>query len=251
MDKGLQERDLSLQLVEAIDQSIQARYIYGKFIGPVVFHGKEVLPAGYNQKKDREMVLVSGDGELIEWSGWNLKDPTHQHEALRHLINDALFPSNSPKVGNFLKELAQYHTFAYYRNPLDPLLSHLCLIYPYEFYDSDLRPNFTMSVFFTLPTAQLQELLSLIQKSPDVVEQFYQKASTGLDNSVKRYRSPKVALIDLEQFMAIDAFKEVIDTHPDTAFYQLVKYNKAYLRPEKISFLDYRQPYGSIDRPNV
>lgn len=184
-----------LRLLESVDKSIISRDLHGKFTGLVILHGEQIFPEDYNpdKKGDFEYALhPSSDPDRL--------DPTGRFLGIWAKINEAIADPKGEFIDDFQFELGQSQTFAYIENEKNPSESILGIISPYNFADGFGRPSYSFVVLFTMPTYQLSELLNELRKHPELAESFFQMTTKGLDDSINRTLTDKIALVNLRQF---------------------------------------------------
>lgn len=258
---GLTKKDLGISpditaRLNEIDSQITARFVYGKFQGPLVLHGQQLLPAGFNSRKSLDYFSVSPERKVegnneMDYIDASFEinrgcDPTGQFTALCQLVLRGIHPFHAHSATELERNLGASHTIGFLIDRDHPESATLMLIYPYEFFDNHFRPGVLMWVHLKLPTNQLFRLLKMVGANPDVAEQFYQVTTAGLDQSVQRYKSSQVILVDLQRFMPIENFQ-----HDHVQLHQMVTTHPQRLNPDGMITLQYTTPHGSIDRVEV
>lgn len=77
------------------------------------------------------------------------------------------------------------------------------MIIPSPFKDAADRPVHYSALFFRLPIPQATRFSEMAQSNPDVVESFYEMATNGLDDTMKRFQTTGVVFVD--DFTALHA----------------------------------------------
>lgn len=220
-----------------IDASIIERHVHSKFRGEVVLRGKsvrgpgspfldEILPNDVNYTRDL--------------------DPTGQFAALHGLVRKGIF---DPRFATKLERLlGNSHVFAVLDDKDNPSLGTLQFIYPVEGVDNANRRFLTLEVFLKMPEEKLGELVRILTRNPDAVEQFYQMSTDGLDNSVQRKKSSQVVGIDLKKFMPLERFQgsnvsisQLLDSPP----------GQEKLDLNRLKVLQYTRPQGQFSQEEI
>lgn len=81
----------------------------------------------------------------------------------------------------------------------------------------------------------------MVKTNPDTLEQFYQTATGGLDQSLKRYRSPQLAVVDLDTFIPSGTFQD-----SRTPIHQTVYAFPDRLNPKGLNLLQYSSAKGVV-----
>lgn len=193
-ESGARE-ELTARLKE-IDGSIFERHIYGKFDGQVTLHGQPVREAS----KATFFELLPNDTTM------DRLDPTGRFTALDQIVRNGL---TDPRFATELqRRFAESHVFGILTDlEHDPASGTMGLIYPVEGEDNAGRPHGTLQVFLKMPKERIKELVHIFVTTPDVIEEFYQLATNGLDNSVQRRKLSQAIGVDLRYFMPSENFQ--------------------------------------------
>lgn len=260
---GLTSKDLGISpdittRLNEIDSQITARSIHGKFQGPLVFHGQKLLREGFNSGKSQDYITVSAvsmkaynpDGQYNSYDDVRgldkiNYDPTGQFGGLSELARRGVHSIHYDNSGatELERNLGASHVMAFLTDRDHPESATLMMIYSPYFFDRVDRPALTMNIYIKLPTNQLFQLLKMIGANPDIAEQFYQVATAGLDQSVQRFKSSQVILVDLKRFMPLERFQ-----HKNVQLHQMVTTYPKRLNPDGMVTLQYATPHGQIDR---
>lgn len=217
-----------------IDASITDRHVHSKFSGNVILHGRTL-------KKNSQPTF---DEILPSDVAYRDIDPTGQFDALHGLVRKGVFyPRGATELE---RQLGSSHIFAVLDDKNNPELGTLQFIYPVEGVDTANRPFLTLEVFLKMPSEKLQELVRTLVRNPDTVEQFYQMATNGLDNSVQRRQASQAVGIDLERFMPEERFQS-----PNVSLGQLVETRQEKLDMNRLKVLQYTKPQGQVSPEEI
>lgn len=219
-----------------IDASITARHIQSKFSGDVVLHGELLAKASHPTL----IQILPGDVNDRDL------DPTGQFGGLTEIVRKGVF---DPKGATELEKLfGDSHVFAVLDDRDNPEFGTLQYIYPVGGVDNAHRRFLTLEVFLKMPEEKLGELVSILVKNPDAVEQFYQIATNGLDRSVQRRKSSQAVGINLEKFMPEERFQ-----HPNVGLSQLASDSEGQKRLDLSQFtiLQYTKPQGQFTQAEI
>lgn len=214
-----------------IDASITDRHVYSKFSGNVILHGRTLKE---NSQPARFEVLPD-DMDLRHL------DPTGHFGAIRDLVLNGI--SNPRGATELERLLGSSHALAVLTDKNNPELGTLQLIYPVEGVDTANRAFRILEVYLKMPRERLNELEDLLTQNPDAVEQFYQIATEGLDNSVQRRQASQAIGIELEEFMPAERFQS-----PNVHWSQVAisQPGQRKLNLDSLVVLKYTKPQGQV-----